>query len=84
MSLFVAVVFKAHDDTYPKSHRPEGGFEAFVGTTEKDAVTQATLAAQRWETDTTKKYGPYQILVGELSQEVERFKYKLVPIDLPF
>jgi len=90
--MFVAVVYKFHEDTFPKSHRPEGGYEAFLGETEQEAVEAALTQAQRWELmpkvaqfnlatnkyDPPKYYGPYQILVGELGKEAKRFSYKIV------
>lgn len=94
--MFVAVVYKDHEDTAPKSHRPEGGWECFCGNTEAEAVQQALTSVQRWETQynfdarnpagaqvsprQAKPYGPYQILVGEVTQQVRRFDYELVAL----
>lgn len=83
--MFVAVVYKFHFDTDPASHRDTGGWEAFLGNTKEEAVQAAEFQTRQWEsqpayvTDPTtgrqklKQYGPYQILVGELTEEAVRF-----------
>ncbi len=77
--MFVAVVYKYHDDTAPKSHRTGGGWESFLGNSEEEAVEQALIATARYETEVGR--GPYKILVGEASKEVSRFQYTLIDHD---
>lgn len=87
--MFIAVVYKHHADTDPQSHRPGGGWEAFLDYSKDGAVKQALAAAQRYEntpsfssgTGAPKVYGPYQVLVGELTEEADRFPVKLSRID---
>jgi hypothetical protein len=93
--MFVAVVYKDHGYEETQSHRPEGGWEAFLGTTAEEAVKKAEVASRRWEAAVKqvpvkydnmgalvepagqKTYGPYRILVGELTQEADRFPVTL-------
>lgn len=90
--MFVAVVYFNHQDTGPyQSHRDTGGFEAFLGATKEQAVEKALLWARRWETTPKftnnsldpkpKYYGPYQVLVGELTEEAKTVKYELAEIN---
>lgn len=95
--MFVAIVFKDHPDTSPDSHKDHGGWESFLAHKKEDAVAKAILAAQRWETQpkvtqkcdskgiplvsTTKYYGPYRILVGEVTEEAARVNYSLQKFD---
>lgn len=94
--MFVAVVYKYHPDTEPDSHKDHGGWESFLAETKEGAIEKAILAAQRWEnqpkskldqtikTVTTKYYGPYQILVGELTEEAKRTNYTVIKATDPF
>lgn len=90
--MFVAVVYKYHYDTDPTSHKPEGDWSSFLGATKEEAVKAAEVATRRWETQYDYKkdangnyqkvpYGPYQILVGELTEEVDRFPISLKLVD---
>lgn len=81
--MFVAVVYKHHEDTDPyDSHHTDGhgGWTCFIAPTAQEAADKAGVWAQRWQTEyklktgtdgvTIKKYkGPYRILVGELTEE---------------
>jgi len=88
--MFVAVVYKYHADTDPKSHKEHGGWESFLGNTKEEAIEQAILWARRWESapktsirnpaGEAKYYGPYTVLVGELTEEAKRTEYTLSPI----
>jgi hypothetical protein len=85
--MFIAVVYKYHFDTFPVSHRPLGGWEAFIGITKDEAVAQAERAIRIWEATPSidnngkpKYSGPYQILVGELVEEAKATKLTLVKV----
>ena len=80
-TIFVATVIKrdyatAAGESY-KSARPTGDWASFVSDSKADAVGRALEARDSWE----KKFcGPYQIWVGELTEEVKvpRQTYDLV------
>jgi hypothetical protein len=74
MKMYVAVVTKACE----LSGRPEGDWASFVNKNQKDAVAAAMKARSKWE---AKGFGPYKILVGVLTQEVNvPVKFELAPI----
>lgn len=74
--MFVAVVYKMQDDTYPLSHKPDGDYACFVADTKELASALAIKAVLRWEgnhpdpfgKESRKYYGPYEVLVGELTE----------------
>jgi hypothetical protein len=86
--MFIAVVYKYHFDTFPISHRPLGGWEAFIGLSKDEAVAQAERAIRIWEVTPSfdnngkpKYSGPYQILVGELAEEAKTTKLEIVKLE---
>ncbi len=87
--MFVAVVYKQHPYTDPQSHRPEKDWSCFLGYSKEAAVEAAIVAVNRWELLTNydrdgkikPPSGPYQILVGELTEEAKRFKYEVTKLE---
>lgn len=91
--MFVAVVYKEHIDTFPRSHKPEGDYSCFVAVSKEEAVEAAVLAAQRWQLQKkqgldgkspAKYYGPYEILIGELTESTKTIQYTVEKIEVPF
>ncbi len=64
-ALFVAVVLK-DDDGY-NSGRQDGDWASFVGFDKAQEIGRAIEAKKKWE---SKGYGPYQIFVGTLTENV--------------
>lgn len=74
MKVYVAVVTKA----WQLSGRPEGDWGSFINKNKKDAIAAALKARAKWE---AKGFGPYQIWVGVLTQEVQTpVKFELAAI----
>jgi hypothetical protein len=76
-------VYKNHNDDRTQydsavSHRETGGWEAFLGHSEAEAVQKAMFWVQKWET--TGKH-QYEIVVGEINQKVARFNYTTVAFE---
>lgn len=79
--MFVAIVHKDQPDTGPDSHRDTGGWEAFVGYTQEEAIDKAVAFVKVWETQlgsNGKPRGPYRVLVGELTTEAKLSRYELL------
>lgn len=72
--MYVAVVYKDHNAKNlmeiahaTLSHRGLlGDWSCFLGATKAEAVRRALDATKVWERD---GYGPYQVLVGKLTEE---------------
>jgi hypothetical protein len=74
VKIYVAVVVKGVE----RSQRPEGDWASFTGKDKKTVIAAAMKARGRWE---AKGFGPYQIWVGQLTQEVNvPVKYELAAI----
>jgi hypothetical protein len=87
--MFVAVVYKYHSDTDPKSHRDDGSWSCFLGDTKEEAIEQAMIAVGVWQGELSSKggfRGPYQVLVGTLDEQAKPITYSLVPAEqgVPF
>lgn len=85
--LFIAVVANQNPTD---TGRPDGSLSSFVGE-DKEAVTQkAILAVQRWQNQIHEHdhsfakagspYGPYRVLVGELTEEAKFNNFTLVAV----
>lgn len=76
-TLFVAVVCKAAEN---RSQRTEGDWSSFIHSDRKEAISAAMKARAKWEA--SGKFGPYDILVGELVQQVRvPVTFELTKID---
>jgi hypothetical protein len=78
--MFVAVVYKYHADTDPKSHRDDGSWSCFLGESKEEAIEQAMIAVGAWQGEISSHggfRGPYQVLVGELNEQAKRTAYTL-------
>ena len=62
--MYVAVVIR--DGSV--SGRPSGDWAGFVNEDKDLAVGKALKAREKWES--SSNYGPYKVLVGELTEEV--------------
>lgn len=92
-TLFVAVVVASNTNEYElKSHRSDGDWASFLGTTEQEAVNKAAAAVAQWNAQQVydeslpqsshnsklrhHRGAPYRIFVGSLSGEAK--------IDVPY
>lgn len=85
--MFVAVV--ANQDP-TQSGRPDGSLSCFIGADRTETIEKAILAVNRWHNqihthdhDFAKAgspYGPYHILVGELTSEAKYVNFTEVKL----
>jgi len=85
--MFIAVVCNQNPTD---SGRPDGSLSAFVDADKTNAIEKAVLAVQRWQTQYHEHdhsfakagtpYGPYRVLVGELTEEAKFNNFTLVKV----
>jgi hypothetical protein len=85
--LFIAVVTN-QDPT--QTARPDSTLSSFVGYDKEAVIQKAVLAVQRWQNQIHQHdhefvkagspYGPYRVLVGELTEEAKFNQFEIVEI----